>query len=107
MRHPAVPASHAARGSAAIDPRLTPAWFRALPMARSAGASSVPMAMPAAGIPAASEAPNTARHATRPPNPRVKPVAMPAQDHSPTARLMARFKPARSMNIPANGALAA
>ena len=44
---------------------------------------------------------------TSPPSPRVKPVAIPAHDHNPTTRLMARFSPMRSVNMPANGALTA
>ena len=44
------------------------------------------MAFPAAGMPAASAAPRTARHPTRPPRPLVSPVAIPAQDHNPTAK---------------------
>src|SRR5207248_548586 len=36
-RHPPRTASHTARGGATMEPRLTPAWFTALPRARSAG----------------------------------------------------------------------
>ena len=78
---PAVAATaiHVAIGGASISPRLTPAWFTALPSARSAGLRYSWMALPAAGMPAASAAPSTARHPTSPASPRVKPVAMPAQ----------------------------
>src|ERR1017187_15968 len=51
--------------------------------------------------------PSTARQPVSPPSPLVRPVAMPAQDHNPTAKLIARFSPIRSINNPANGALAA
>ncbi len=65
------------------------------------------MALPAAGMPAASATPSTARHPSSPCKPRVKPVPMPANDHTATAKLIARFRPARSINMPAKGADAA
>ena len=65
------------------------------------------MALPAAGMPAASPAPSTARQPNRPVNPCVKPVAIPAHDHKPTAMLMTRLRPVRSISIPESGALAA
>ncbi len=90
-----------------MAPSMTPAWLMALPSARSGGLRYVWMALPADGIPPASATPNTARQPISPPSPVVKPVAIPAHDHKPTARLMPRVRPVRSMSIPANGALAA
>ena len=61
------------------------------------------MALPAEGMPALSAIPSTARQPASVASPRVKPVAIPAQDHKPTAMVTARFSPMRSMSMPANG----
>jgi len=106
-RHPLRNAIQVATSGAITEPRLTPAWLTALPSALSPGRRYWWIAFPAAGMPAASAAPSTARQPTSPPSPLVKPVTMPAQDHNPTAKLMARFSPIRSISNPANGALAA
>ena len=61
-----------------------PAWLTALPSAalrRAADTGGWPCRRPECRpLP---PCPSTARHATSPPSPRVKPVAMPAQDHKP------------------------
>src|SRR5262249_35011465 len=44
-------ASHVAMGGARINPKLTPAWFRLLPSARSGGRQYRWIAFPAAGMP--------------------------------------------------------
>src|SRR5262249_57091412 len=44
-------ASHVAIGGARINPKLTPAWFRLLPSARSGGRQYRWIAFPAAGMP--------------------------------------------------------
>src|SRR5258708_37270434 len=76
-------------------------------IASSPGSRYIAVAFPGPELPVDSPTASPMRHASRPRNVDLKPVATPAMDHRKTASDMPAFRPTRSTNRPTAGATSA
>src|SRR3954451_12265584 len=93
---------HATSGGAIIAPRLEPLLHTPIANVRACGGTQVAIAFANAGHPPPSPSASALRKKPRLTGPDASAVAMPANDHHPTASVSPRPTPRRSRPQPAN-----
>src|SRR4051812_34219347 len=93
---------HATSGGAIIAPRLEPLLHTPIANVRACGGTHVAMAFAKAGQPPPSPSARALRKNPRLTGPEARAVAIPANDHHPTANVSPRPTPRRSSPQPAN-----